>query len=75
MAKFSLRVYERRRPTENVGQLTKLISLSAKTQQEAEIEALNHLSGIDWKTHFAALLSDNDAKFIRFWVNDHASSA
>ena len=72
MPKCSLRIYRRRSPTENVGQLIKLISLSAQSAPDAEIEAQKHLSGIDWKTAFAALLADDDAKFIKFWMNEDA---
>jgi hypothetical protein len=70
MTQFSLRVYLRRRPTENVGQLCKQIPLNARGPREAEFEAKQHLKELDWKTQFAALLADDEAQYLRFWLND-----
>jgi hypothetical protein len=66
MAGFTLRIYFRRRPKETAGDLTEMVSLEAHDPVAAEKEAQHYLNGIDWQTHFAAIM-DDDKSFVRFW--------
>jgi hypothetical protein len=70
MAQYSLRIYLRRRATDNVGELSKVVQLRARGPNEAQLEARDHLHNIDWNAHFAALFADEEATYIRFWVDD-----
>lgn len=73
MARFSLRIYHRRHHTENVGQLAKLILLSAYGASEAEVEATRHLREMNYRTHYAGLFAEEEGKFLRFWMDPGSS--
>ena len=71
MAGFTLRIYSRRGPKETAGELTQMVSLEAHEPAAAEREAMHYLHGVDWETHFAAIMDDAKS-FVRFWASEHS---
>lgn len=67
MPSYTLRIYQRRRPHETVGTITQTIDLAAQDNDTALTEAEQHLGGVNFDSHFAALMSDAEVKFLTFW--------
>ena len=71
MANFALKIVKRRKQHETDGWVSETIGLESTDPDRARKEASQHLSDLNWNTHFAWLESD-DGKFIAFWTSNHA---
>lgn len=72
MTKFSFRLFHRRGPTDNLGELNRVIALRAGDPREAELEALGHLQVIDAKTQFAAVFDEEKSLYVKMWLDPDA---